>query len=133
MMPMYAQNPAHGGYMAPTLNATAAGASPPVAVQQVQPQQPQPQLPVQQTSSGMVAHEQNGMVYYYDPSLYVPPATVAAPPQQQQAPPPESYAQPQQGYGVGMVQPGDGSYYYNPHQHHHQPVAAPGAVYYPSQ
>jgi hypothetical protein len=141
MMPMYAQNPTHGAYMAPnTLNAAAPGASPPAPVQQ-------PQQPVQQTSTGMVAHEQNGMVYYYDPSqMYVAPAPVAAPPppqqqqQQQQQPPPqqqpEGYApQPQQGYGVGMVgQPGDGAYYYHPQQHHHhQQVAASGAVYYPPQ
>jgi hypothetical protein len=111
MMPMYVQNPAQGAFVVPgALNASAPGASPPTTVQQV------PQMTTTGTSaSGMVAHEQNGMVYYYDPNqMYVPH--------------PEGYA-PQPNYGVGMggmvAQPSEGFYY--------QQVATPGNVYYPPQ
>ena len=86
----------------------------------VAPQAPQPPSTDQSSQAATVAHESNGMVYYYDPSQL----------QQQQA---HSFAS---GYGVpgnggvvgmgGMITP-PGGYYYP------QPPPGPGSVYYPGQ
>jgi hypothetical protein len=71
-----------------------------------------------QTQSNMVAHEQNGMVYYYDPSqVYGQP------------PPADGYAPQAQGYTVpgmgGMMTPSPDGYYY--------PQVPAGTVYYQPQ
>jgi len=106
--PMYLQNPQAGGYIVPTVAAPAPPAMvpppPPVGVQGSQ---------ANSGTSGMVAHEQNGMVYYYDPTqMYVPP---------------EGYSQPN--YPMGgmgsMMPPAPDGYYY--------PQVPPGHVYYPQQ
>ncbi|KAF2091900.1 hypothetical protein K490DRAFT_70624 [Saccharata proteae CBS 121410] len=98
MVPMYVANNPQGGYVMPAVAAT---------------------VPAQAASSsvpptGMVAHEQNGMVYYYDPSqLYTPV---------------DGYAQ--AGYTVpgmgGMMTPSPDGYYY-------PQVPQPGTVFYQSQ
>jgi hypothetical protein len=89
--PMYVQTPQQGGYIMPTI----AAATP-------------PQQPASGPIPGFVAHEQNGMVYYIDPSqMYTPPA-------------PEGY-----GSGNYAVPPADPNGYYYPQ--------VPGTMYYPPQ
>jgi hypothetical protein len=68
--------------------------------------------PASTTSTGMVAHEQNGMVYYYDPSQ-LPPAPESYPPQNYQIP-----------VMPGMMSQAPEGYFYPP---------APGPMYYPPQ
>jgi hypothetical protein len=74
---------------------------------------PSANQPPNAVASGMVAHEQNGMVYYYDPSQ-LPPA-------------PEGYPQAQGTYPMpvmpGMMAQGPDGYFYPPS----------GAMYYPPQ
>ncbi|KAF2404038.1 hypothetical protein EJ06DRAFT_303467 [Trichodelitschia bisporula] len=98
--PMLVQN-GQQGYLVPTI----APAGPPAGPPAVQP--------VQGTVAGqqaMVAYEQNGMVYYYDPQAY------GAAPEQA-----ESFT-PAQNYAVPVMNPN--AYYY---------PQVPGAVYYPQQ
>jgi hypothetical protein len=102
MAPMVIQNGQQGSYLVPTIPQAPAGA-PQQAVQQ-----PQGQPGVQQ-------YEQNGMVYYYDPSqMYIPPAEGQAY---------GNYSMPGMG---GMMTPApDGSGFYYP--------VPNSTVYYPQQ
>jgi hypothetical protein len=98
--PMFVPNTQQGGYLVPTVI--------PGAPQGVQQPPSAASVP-----TGWVAHEQNGMVYYLDPSqLYAPQEGFAQP----------NYTVPGMG---GMMTPTPDGYYY--------PQAAQGQVYYPSQ
>lgn len=76
---------------------------------------PPPPLAEPTTQPGTVAHESNGMVYYYDPSQ------LAVNPDLSQSYPPPGYTMPPPGDGVGVMTP----VHYYP-----QPSAAP---FYPAQ
>jgi hypothetical protein len=111
--PMYIQGNAQtqqqnqGGYLIPTITPAQQGAPLPSQMQAGQMAQGQMQASMGPgaTSSGMVAHEQNGMVYYYDPNqLYT----------QQLQQPPQSGENP---YAVQQHQP--------QHSHQHQPQPQP--------
>ena len=80
------------------------------------PMAPHPPPPAEPTAqSGTVAHESNGMVYYYDPSQ------LAANPELNQSYPPPAYSMPPPTDGMGAITP---MHYYP------QPSAPP---FYPSQ
>ena len=96
--PIFVQAPPQGAYMLPTLATNPPAQGAPTAVPQ----------------SNMVAHETNGMVYYYDPSQLYPPVDGYAP---------ASYAVP--GIG-GMMTPSPDGYYY-------PQMPASGAMYYQPQ
>lgn len=99
---MFMPNPQQGGYQVPTSVPAPAPAAPPPA------------------QTGMVAHESNGMVYYYDPGQI---AYAAAPPPMEGYPPPGNYTVPGMG---GMMTPSPDGYYY--------PQVPPGGmVYYTPQ
>jgi hypothetical protein len=98
LAPVFVQAPQQEGYVMPPL--------PPNSQTQV--------TPVALPHSNMVAHETNGMVYYYDPSqLYQPMEGYV----------PTSYAI--TGVG-GMITPSPDGYYY-------PQISAPGAIYYQPQ
>jgi hypothetical protein len=98
--PMFVPNTQQGGYLVPTVIPGA-------------PQGAQQPPSISAVPTGWVAHEQNGMVYYLDPSqLYAPQEGFTQP----------NYTVP--GIG-GMMTPTPDGYYY--------PQAAQGQVYYPSQ
>lgn len=102
VVPMFMPNPQQGGYQVPTSVPAPAPAAPPPA------------------QTGMVAHESNGMVYYYDPGQI---AYAAAPPPMEGYPPPGNYTVPGMG---GMMTPSPDGYYY--------PQVPPGGmVYYTPQ
>jgi hypothetical protein len=99
---MFVQNGQQGTYIVPTMA--------PAAPQAVQP--PPPTAPGQ---GGMMAYEQNGMVFYYDASQVPgPPAA--------EAPNFPNYTMPGMG---GMMTPTPDGYYY--------PQMPSGTVYYQSQ
>jgi hypothetical protein len=97
--PVYVQNQQQGGYLIPAVVSNAPQPVPSAAA---------PPAP------GMVAHEQNGMVYYLDPTQLYPSQEGY-----QQQP---NYTMPGMG---GMMTPTPDGYYY--------PQAPQGPMYYPSQ
>ncbi|KAB2570002.1 hypothetical protein DBV05_g11319 [Lasiodiplodia theobromae] len=96
VVPMYMPNPQQGAYAVP------AGSM------------PAPAAPVTTAQGQMVAHEQNGMVYYFDPSQIYAPV---------EGYPPASYTVPGMG---GMMTPSPDGYYY-------PQMPQGGMVYYPTQ
>lgn len=101
--PVYMTNGQQGAYVVPTVAAApmTGAAAPAVSTAAA-------------THPAMVAHESNGMVYYYDPTqLYAPVEGYAT----------AGYTMPGMG---GMVTPSPDGYYYNPH-------VQPAAVYYQPQ
>ncbi|TLD24506.1 Chitin synthase 4 [Venturia nashicola] len=103
--PMFVQTGQQGTYIVPTMA--------PAAPQAVQPPPPPPSAAGQ---GGMVAYEQNGMVFYYDASQAPGPPTAEAPPSF------INYTIPGMG---GMMTPTPDGYYY--------PQMPNGTVYYQSQ
>ncbi|KAF2137257.1 uncharacterized protein K452DRAFT_236245 [Aplosporella prunicola CBS 121167] len=98
VVPMFMPGPQQGAYPVPTVATTVPAPAPPGAPAQ----------------GNMVAHESNGMVYYYDPSqMYAPVEGYA----------PASYTVPGMG---GMMTPSPDGYYY-------PQVPQAGMVYYPTQ
>jgi len=98
---MFVQNGQQGTYIVP-------------AIAQAAPQPVQAANTSAQGQPAMVAHEQNGMVYYYDPSqLYAPPDGGQNF---------GNYTMPGMG---GMMTPTPDGYYY--------PQVPTGPVYYPQQ
>ncbi|KAF2488451.1 hypothetical protein BU16DRAFT_473911 [Lophium mytilinum] len=99
MVPMFVPNPQAAGYVMPV------------------PPPPTSTAPTSAPPPAMMAYEQNGMTYYYDPSqMYQQPAEGYAP---------ASYAVPGMG---GMMTPSPDGYYYP-----QVPVPAQGQVFYPQQ
>ncbi|KAL1641050.1 hypothetical protein SLS58_006322 [Diplodia intermedia] len=96
VVPMYMPNPQPGAYAAPPGS------------------MPAPSAPVTTAQGQMVAHEQNGMVYYFDPSQIYAPV---------EGYPPASYTVPGMG---GMMTPSPDGYYY-------PQMPQGGMVYYPTQ
>jgi hypothetical protein len=97
--PMFVPNQQGGGYVMPTIAPSAPANVQPTGTSAVQ--------------SNMVAYEQNGMVYYYDPSQFQAPA---------EGFPGNNYAVPGPN---GMMAAAPDGYYY--------PQMPPGGVYYPQQ
>lgn len=98
VVPMYMPNPQQGAYAVPAVGSS----------------MPAPNAPVTTAQGQMVAHEQNGMVYYFDPSQIYAPV---------EGYPPASYTVPGMG---GMMTPSPDGYYY-------PQMPQGGMVYYPTQ
>lgn len=107
-VPMFVQNPPQGAYVVPAVTTTMAAPMP----------QPAPLQPAQQ--GNLVAHEANGMVYYYDPNASYQPNQMYQPNEGYQ---PASYTVPGMG---GMMTPSPDGYYY-------PQIPPTGTVYYQQQ
>lgn len=107
-VPMFVQNPPQGAYVVPAVTTTMAAPM------------PQPAPPQSAQQGNLVAHEANGMVYYYDPNASYQPNQMYQPNDGYQ---PASYTVPGMG---GMMTPSPDGYYY-------PQIPPAGTVYYQQQ